>query len=136
MAKKEHISYDKFSAKQEKVIVVEVPDAEKADVEEILKNAEVYIEDTGAAGEPGPKGPIGDKGPEGPIGYKGPRMGFPNCPALNVRKWPSIVAGVVCVIDNTVELIEDASYEDEEWSKIYTVDGIEGYCMKKFIDFK
>lgn len=126
MAKQQHVSYDKFSAKEGKVIVVEVPDAEKADAEEILKNAEVYIEDTGAAGEPGPKGPT----------YKEPRKGFPNCHALNVRKWPSTVASIVCVIDDTVELVEDDSYEDEEWSKIYTVDGIEGYCMKKFINFK
>ena len=121
MAKKEHISYDKFSAKEEKVVVVEVPDAEEVNPEEILEKVKDLPGAVGVTGEPGPKGP---------------RMGFPNCPALNVRKWPSIVANIVCVIDNTVELIEDTSYEDEEWCKIYTVDGIEGYCMKKFIDFK
>lgn len=115
MAKKEHISYEKFSAK-EKVIVVEVPDAETANPEEILEK-------------------VAGTEPEVPKA-KEPRKGYPNCPMLNVRKGPGIEEGIVCVIDETVELIEDPAFENEEWCKIYTVDGIEGYCMKKFIDFK
>ena len=126
MAKQQHVSYDKFSVKEEKVVVVEVPDAEKADPEEILEKVKDLRGEVGVKGEKGPKGPT----------YKAPKKGFPNCHALNVRKWPSTVANIVCVIDATVELVEDDSYEDEEWCKIFTVDGIEGYCMKKFIDFK
>lgn len=72
--------------------------------------------------------------PAAPV--KEPRKGHPITAALNVRKGPDITAGVVFVIDDTVELIEDPSFENEEWCKIYTVAGIEGYCMKKFIDFK
>lgn len=105
MAKKEHVSYEKFSAKTEEVVVEP----------EVLEEATIE--------------------PEAPEA-KEPRKGYPNCPMLNVRKGPGIEEGIVCVIDETVELIEDPVFENEEWCKIYTVDGIEGYCMKKFIDFK
>lgn len=106
MTKQKHVSYDKFSAKTEEVV------AEP----EVLEVEEVTVE------------------PAAPV--KEPRKGYPIPTALNVRKGPDITAGVVFVIDDTVELIEDPSFENEEWCKIYTVAGIEGYCMKKFIDFK
>ena len=56
-----------------------------------------------------------------------------DCNMLNVRKEPSIESEVLCEISWSTELMV---YEDEstdEFYKICTASGIEGYCMKKFI---
>ena len=56
-----------------------------------------------------------------------------DCNTLNVRKEPSIESEVLCEISWSTELMV---YEDEstdEFYKICTASGIEGYCMKKFI---
>ena len=56
-----------------------------------------------------------------------------DCIMLNVRKEPSIESEVLCEISWSTELMV---YEDEstdEFYKICTASGIEGYCMKKFI---
>ena len=45
---------------------------------------------------------------------------------------------VLCVIDNGKEVTLDTSSEEtfEEFYKVCTEAGIEGYCMKKFITIK
>ena len=56
-----------------------------------------------------------------------------DCLKLNVREAPNAYADVVCVIDASTNL---AIYEDEstdEFYKVCTESGAEGYCMKKFI---
>ena len=56
-----------------------------------------------------------------------------DCIMLNVRKEPSIESEILCEISWSTELMV---YEDEstdEFYKICTASGIEGYCMKKFI---
>lgn len=57
-----------------------------------------------------------------------------NCAKLNVRKEPSAYADVVCVLDVMSEIVIDAAESDNEWFKIYTAAGVEGYCMRKFVD--
>lgn len=56
-----------------------------------------------------------------------------DCMRLNVRSEPSLDGRIVCAIDCLTEVIiyEDESAED--FYKICTVSGIEGFCMKKFI---
>jgi SH3-like domain-containing protein len=57
-----------------------------------------------------------------------------NCAKLNVREEPSADADVVCVLDVMSEIKIDAAKSDNEWFKICTASGIEGYCMRKFVD--
>lgn len=55
------------------------------------------------------------------------------CMKLNVRKEPNTNAEVITtlVLDTCVTIDEAAS--TEEFYKVYTGAGIEGFCMKKFI---
>lgn len=55
------------------------------------------------------------------------------CAKLNVRKAPKPKADIVCEIHchTEVEIDEDESTED--FYKIYTTSGIEGFCMKSYI---
>lgn len=57
-----------------------------------------------------------------------------DCAKLNVREEPSTDAQVVCVLDVMSEIKVDTEKSDNEWFKIYTANGIEGYCMRKFVD--
>lgn len=58
------------------------------------------------------------------------------CEKLNVRKEPSINSEVVfqfpCNME--VEIFVDKSTED--WFYVCNAAGIEGFCMKKYIDFR
>lgn len=57
-----------------------------------------------------------------------------NCAKLNVRSEPSVTSEVVCVLDVMSEIKIDAAKSDNQWLKVYTATGIEGYCMRKFVD--
>ena len=57
-----------------------------------------------------------------------------NCAKLNVRAEPSTEADVVCVLDAMSEIKIDVTKSDAEWFKVCTVTGVEGYCMRKFVD--
>lgn len=57
-----------------------------------------------------------------------------NCAKLNVREEPSVDADVVCVLDVMSEVKIDVEKSDNEWLKISTANGVEGYCMRKFVD--
>lgn len=56
-----------------------------------------------------------------------------DCLKLNIRKEPSANSRIVCVIDCLTEVIIDKEESTDEFYKICTVSGIEGFCMKKFI---
>ena len=55
-----------------------------------------------------------------------------NC-KLNVREKPTVEAPVVCEIVCQTELMIDEKESTEEFYKVCTAAGIEGFCMKKFI---
>jgi hypothetical protein len=57
-----------------------------------------------------------------------------NCAKLNVRENPSLDANVVCVLDADAEIEINVEKTTDEWANVYTATGIEGYCMRKFID--
>ncbi len=57
-----------------------------------------------------------------------------DCAKLNIREEPSVDAAVVCVLDVMSEIEIDAAKSDHEWFKVRTATGIEGYCMRKFVD--
>jgi len=56
-----------------------------------------------------------------------------NCKKLNVREKPTVEAPVVCKIVCQTELMIDEKESTEEFYKVCTAVGIEGFCMKKFI---
>lgn len=56
-----------------------------------------------------------------------------DCLKLNIRKEPSPNSRIVCAIDCLTEVIIDEKESTDEFYKICTVSGIEGFCMKKFI---
>ena len=62
------------------------------------------------------------------------KIGFvTNCKKLNVRKEPKIDSDIICEIDYQTELMIDEKKSTEEFYKVFTAVGIEGFCMKKFI---
>ena len=62
------------------------------------------------------------------------KIGFvTNCKKLNVREEPRIDATIVCEVDYQTELMIDENESTEEFYKVFTAAGIEGFCMKNFI---
>lgn len=57
-----------------------------------------------------------------------------NCAKLNVRNKPSLDGDVVCVLNATSEINIDVAKSTREWFYVCTATGVEGYCMKKFIE--
>ncbi len=57
-----------------------------------------------------------------------------NCAKLNVRAEPNVEGEVVCVLDVMSEIKIDTTKSDNEWFKVHTATGIDGYCMRKFVD--
>lgn len=56
-----------------------------------------------------------------------------DCQKLNVRKTASPNGEVLAVIDARSGVVVDKETSTEEFYKIFTADGVEGFCMKKYI---
>lgn len=59
-----------------------------------------------------------------------------DCTKLNVRVEPAIDADVVCVLNSGTEIEINVNKSTDEWFSICTAAGIEGYCMRKFVNAK
>lgn len=57
-----------------------------------------------------------------------------DCAKLNVRVEPSIDGGVLCVLPVKADVQINVAKSTTEWFNICTANGVEGYCMKKFVD--
>ena len=56
-----------------------------------------------------------------------------NCEKLNIRKGPDKKEKVLCIVNKGSKLtIHDKDTSD--WFNVTTEDGVEGFCMKKFVD--
>ena len=55
------------------------------------------------------------------------------CSKLNLRRKPAIKAEVACVIDKGTKVVIDKKASTKEWVKVTLDNGVEGFCMKKFI---
>ena len=55
-----------------------------------------------------------------------------DCARLNIRMAPAADAKVLCTVKAGDELMIDPVGETDEWHKVYTKAGVEGFCMKKF----
>lgn len=59
-----------------------------------------------------------------------------DCLKLRVRKQPNASAEVLCEIDALSEVQIEEKESTEEFYKVCTEAGVEGFCMKKFIAVK
>lgn len=58
------------------------------------------------------------------------------CLKLNIRKEPNTDAYIECVINEGSELKIDKSKSIEGWFRVCAANGVEGYCMSKFVEIK
>lgn len=56
-----------------------------------------------------------------------------DCSRLRVRNYPGLDANVICEIDAGAQVVIDNTESTEEFYKVCTEAGIDGYCMKRFI---
>lgn len=56
-----------------------------------------------------------------------------DCVRLNVREAPNIESNVVCEIDCSSDMIVYEEESTEDFYKVCTATGVEGFCMKKYI---
>ena len=59
-------------------------------------------------------------------------FGKVNCSKLNVRKEPSINSNPLCIVEYGTRM--EINEFNGEWIKVLTLDGVSGYCMRKFVD--
>ena len=59
-----------------------------------------------------------------------------NCAKLNVRAEPSIAGEVVYMLDTMSEIEVDMSKSTNEWLHVCTATGVEGYCMRKYVEVR
>lgn len=58
------------------------------------------------------------------------------CAKLNVRERPDIKANIVAVISVKTEVVVDLGSSTDEFYKVCNAAGIEGFCVKKYIELK
>lgn len=56
-----------------------------------------------------------------------------DCKKLNVRNAADTEAEVLCTIDAGSEVVIIGSESTDEFYKVFTAAGVEGFCMKQFI---
>lgn len=56
-----------------------------------------------------------------------------SCVKLNVRKEPNKDSDIISVLNQYTEVNIDLTNSTEDFYKITTFDGLDGYCMKRFI---
>lgn len=78
--------------------------------------------------------PVSEIHEETPMPEEEPVLGIVHqCQTLNVREEPDKDADIVCSIQCLTEVMVDENESTDEFYKICTASGIEGYCMKKYI---
>ena len=60
-------------------------------------------------------------------------IGKVNCIRLKIRNKPSMGGSIVCLARVGDELTIDRSKYYDEWLKVTTVDGLEGFCRQDFV---
>lgn len=59
-----------------------------------------------------------------------------NCECLCVRKESNVDSEELCIINKLSEVVIDLDNSTDYFYKVTTSEGVEGYCMKKFITIK
>lgn len=113
-----HHNYNNYS-KLNNQPVEPTPEMEEEVVETVEETTEEAVEES-----------IEETVEETPVSVTGIVSG---CNKLNVRKSPTPLAEVLCVIDKNSKVEIDEAASTTEFYKVCTASGVEGYCMKKFI---
>ena len=56
-----------------------------------------------------------------------------DCLKLNVREKPKTDAKVLSIVPDLSELLINQDLSTDGWFSVFTEDGVEGFCMKKFV---
>lgn len=59
--------------------------------------------------------------------------GIVNCWALNVREEPRPDASIIGTVNQSSEVMVNDNESTDEFYKVCTAAGVEGFCMKKYI---
>lgn len=59
-----------------------------------------------------------------------------DCIKLNIRKEPSLEAGILCEVPVNAKLAIDVDHSTEEWFSVVTESGVNGFCMAKYVNIK
>ena len=125
-------NYSKFSQKKENVNLEEIfPETEavEADVEQEPITDPVIEAEAEQAQE------IVEESQE--VEEAVPTVGFvDNCECLRVRKESNVDSEELCIINKLSEVVIDLDNSTDYFYKVTTSEGVEGYCMKKFITIK
>ena len=125
-------NYSKFSQKKESVNLEEIfPETEavEADVEQEPITDPVIEAEAEQAQE------IVKESQE--VEEAVPTVGFvDNCECLRVRKESNVDSEELCIINKLSEVVIDLDNSTDYFYKVTTSEGVEGYCMKKFITIK
>ena len=125
-------NYSKFSQKKESVNLEEIfPETEtvEADVEQKPIMDPVIEAEAEQAQE------IVEESQE--VEEAVPTVGFvDNCECLRVRKESNVDSEELCIINKLSEVVIDLDNSTDYFYKVTTSEGVEGYCMKKFITIK
>ena len=116
MSKKHYSNYAKMSTSTEPV------------VEEIVAVEEPVVEEVAKVEEPVAEKPVVKKAPKKITGV------VCDCSKLNVRKAPNAKAEVICQIAVGTKVIIEKNGSTDEYYKVCLASGIEGFCMKKYIE--
>lgn len=66
-----------------------------------------------------------------------PKFGIvSNCVKLNIRTEPNIESEILCMVDAGARLMIDPANSNDGWFNVYTNAGIEGYCMKEYVEIE
>lgn len=65
-----------------------------------------------------------------------PRIGSVNCGRLRMRKAPNTDADIICELTEGSEVQINEAESTDDFYKVTTPTGAEGFCMKKFITIK
>lgn len=56
------------------------------------------------------------------------------CTRLNVRVKPNLTADIVCVINANDKITVDPAKSTDEWYRLRTTTGAEGFTMRKYVE--
>lgn len=78
--------------------------------------------------------PIVESKPEETVSRKFLTGTVYNCKMLNVRAEPKSDAEVIRAISVTTMVMIDSNESTDDFYKVYLADGVEGFCMKDYIN--
>ena len=63
-------------------------------------------------------------------------IGVANCLRLHIHSEPNLESEIVCKVRYLTELAIDPDESTNDFYKVYTVAGAEGYCQKEYLTVK